>query len=94
MGVDVGTQTMAFWLIPTIGLLAILFAPLRYCRDWFGAAMWMQLALTLTAAACTTVVAPSLLTAKELLIGGKIMIAVSVASPFPRPFSYSTATEH
>jgi len=69
---------VAFWLIPTIGLPSLLFATLRHCRDWFSTAMWMQLAPTLTAAACTTVVVQALLTTKELLIGGKIMIAVSV----------------
>ncbi len=69
---------IACWLVPTIGLPVILFATYRYCRNWFSAAMWVQLALAVIAAVCTTVVMPSLLIAKELLIGGKILIAGSV----------------
>ena len=38
----------------------------------------MQLALALTAAVCTTVVLPSLLLARGLLVGGKIAVASSV----------------
>lgn len=69
---------VACWLIPTIGLPALLLVTYRYCRNWFHAAMWMQLALSLTAAACTTAVVPSLLIAKEFLIGGRLMAVGSV----------------
>ncbi len=66
------------WLIPTLGLPAVLHVTFRYCRSWFSAAMWMQLALALTAAACTTFVNPSLVMAKDFLVGGALMIVASV----------------
>ncbi len=68
----------ATWLVPTTVLPVLLVITFLYCRNWFNAAMCMQLALALSAAVCSTFVIPGLLLAKELLFGGKLMIACSV----------------
>ncbi|PHS16939.1 MAG: hypothetical protein COA78_03545 [Blastopirellula sp.] len=59
-------------------LLALIPLTLRYCKSWYTATMWLQLALTITAAICLTFIVPGILLANEILIGGKVAIACAV----------------
>ncbi len=69
---------LLLWSSMAVGLPLLLVITKRYCQDWYHAAIWMQLAISLAAAVCATYVIPSLLLASELLIGGKLMITCSV----------------
>lgn len=59
-------------------LLTLLPLTFRYCNSWYTATMWLQLALSITAAICLTFLVPGILLANEILIGGKIAIACAV----------------
>ena len=66
------------WFGTAVILLVLLPITRLCCRNWFTAAMWLQLSLTLTAAVCLSCVVPSLVFADRLLMGGKLAIACSV----------------
>lgn len=73
-----GAESAACWFGTAVILLVLLPITRLYCRNWFTAAMWLQLSLTLTAAVCLSFVVPALVFADRLLMGGKLAIACNV----------------
>lgn len=66
------------WLGTTAFLCLLVPITYRYSRDWFNAAMWLQLSLSVTATLCLSFVTPVLTLASRVLIGGKMAVACSV----------------
>ncbi len=67
-----------YWLGTTVVLIALIPITGILCRTWFNAAIWLQLALTVTAAICLWYFIPVIVFAKDLLIGGRLAVACSV----------------
>ncbi len=66
------------WLFPTFLLPVSLVMTAKRCRNWFNAAMWMQLLLAIVAAGSVSFVTPAFAIAQRLLIGGKLAILAAV----------------
>jgi hypothetical protein len=67
-----------FWLGTTLFLIVLVPLTGVCCRTWFNAAMWLQLAGTVTAAICLSYFIPAIAFAHKLLLGGKLAVASSV----------------
>lgn len=68
----------AYWLGTTVILIALIPITGIFCRTWFNAAIWLQLALAVTAAICLSYFIPAIVFAKKFLIGGRVAVACSV----------------
>jgi len=72
-------QTPFGWsLLASVVLLAAIPIMARVCRNWYRAAMLLQISLVLLAAVSVSTLTPGLLLAKDFLAGGKLSVACAV----------------
>jgi hypothetical protein len=67
-----------YWLGTTVFLIVLIPITGVYCRTWFNAAMWLQLAGVVTAAIYLSYFMPVIAFAHKLLLGGRLAVACSV----------------